>query len=223
MGARFAKFLLGIALLPACWGASLGFYSCLLRQEPFIKAQWPFLAGMVAYTLVFSVFQQPIRTYVFGHELSHALWVWFFRGKVKGFAVGKEGGKVETTKSNFLIALAPYFFPVYSVLLILLYLIARSFWPLQPYFKIFVFLLGFSWAFHVIMTVFAMAKDQEEVRETGVTFSLAFIYLLNVLILGGLLVFTSSSMRFEQFAASVMKNIRTQYSQLYRLTFNGYR
>lgn len=211
---RLIKFLLGVALLPACWGATTAFYATFAQQDSFFKTQWPFLAGFAAYALIFSLFQQPIRTYVFGHELTHALWVWLFRGKVKGFAVSGEGGKVETTKSNFLIALAPYFFPVYSILILLAYLVARSFWPIQPYFKWLVFLLGFSWAFHVAMNLYALFKDQEEVRETGLTFSLALIYFLNLLILGALLVFTSPQLRLETFMTTVAKKIELQYRQL---------
>lgn len=218
MGARLAKFLLGIALLPACWGATGGFYATILRDGKFFHDQWPFLAGFAAYLILFSVFQQPIRTYVFGHELSHALWVWFFRGKVKGFSISSSGGQVETTKSNFVIALAPYFFPVYSFLLILIYLTLRAFWPLQSYFKVLVFLLGLSWAFHLVMTLYALYTDQDEVRQTGVTFSLAWIFLLNLLILGGILVFTSPGIQFETFISSIAKQIKIQYLHLYHLT-----
>lgn len=178
--------------------------------------QWPFLLGMVLYGLSSLFWQQPMRTYVFGHELSHAVWVWVFRGRVKGFAVSQKGGEVQTTKSNFLIALAPYFFPIYSVFVILLYVILRSFWEITPYFKFFVFLLGISWGFHVIMTVYALFKDQEEVRETGVSFSIVLILFLNVLILGGLLVFTSPSIFLEDFMLSSVQNIRYQYEGIVR-------
>ena len=54
--------------------------------------------------------------YVFGHELTHALWVWLMGGRVSRFRVGRDGGHIVTDKNNFWIALAPYFFPLYSLL-----------------------------------------------------------------------------------------------------------
>lgn len=211
---RLFKWVCALLLIPACWGAMQGFYETIVYNDDFFMVQWPFLLGVVLYGLISCFWNQPMRTYVFGHELSHALWVWVFRGKVRGFAVSHHGGEVQTTKSNFLIALAPYFFPVYTVLILLLYLLLRSFWNITPYFKIFVFLLGFSWGFHLIMTLYALYKDQEEVRETGIIFSFFLILFLNVLILGGVLVFTSPNLYLEDFIINVAQRIRVLYEGL---------
>ena len=53
--------------------------------------------------------------YVVGHELTHVVWSWLFGGKVKKFRASSSGGEVVVTKSNFLVALAPYFFPLYEL------------------------------------------------------------------------------------------------------------
>lgn len=211
MGIRLIKFLLALALLPACWGVLKGFFKELVLNDSFLLVQWPFLLGMICYGLLSLFWQQPLRTYVFGHELAHALWVWFFRGKVKGFSVSLKGGHVKTTKTNFLIALAPYFFPVYSILLILIYLLLRSFWPLTPYFKIAVFFIGMSWGFHVIMTFYALFKDQQEVRETGVSFSIVLILILNTLFLGGMLSFASPNVTIEVFLTGLLQEVKKVY------------
>jgi len=217
---RLIKFLLALAILPACWGSLLGFVDSVFYDESFFDAQWPFLLGFVVYAMLSLIWTQPLRTYVFGHELAHALWVWIFRGKVKGFSVSKKGGQVSATKSNFFIALAPYFFPVYSILVILIYLLIRSFWTVTSSFKVMVFFLGMSWAFHLIMTVYALVKDQEEVRQTGVAFSLVLIVFLNVILLGGFLSFTSPSLTLELFLTTISKEIQTQYIQLFKFSFS---
>lgn len=211
---RLFKWICALGLIPVLWGAVLAFNESILQSGDFFITQWPFLLGVVLYGLLSCFWQQPMRTYVFGHELSHALWVWVFRGKVRGFSVSQKGGEVKTTKSNFLIALAPYFFPIYSILIILLYLALRSFWKISPYFKVAVFLLGLSWGFHLIMTIYALFKDQEEVRETGVCFSVVLILLLNVLILGGIFVFTSPNIYFEDFVMAFVQNVRHQFENL---------
>jgi len=83
-----------------------------------------------------------------------------------------------------------------------------------------VFFLGMSWAFHLIMTVYALVKDQEEVRQTGVAFSLVLIVFLNVILLGGFLSFTSPSLTLELFLTTISKEIQTQYIQLFKFSFS---
>ncbi len=59
---------------------------------------------------------KPMRVYVFGHELTHAIWTWLFGGRVKRFKATSTGGHVVDHEEQFLITLAPYFFPLYVVL-----------------------------------------------------------------------------------------------------------
>src|SRR6476646_4520188 len=82
---------------------------------------------------IVALFLLPIVLYVFGHELTHALWVWLMGGRVSRFKVGREGGHILTDKNNFLIALSPYFFPLYSILVIALYGALSLFVNMQPY------------------------------------------------------------------------------------------
>ena len=58
-------------------------------------------------------------------ELTHALWTWLMGGKVNRFKVTSKGGHVIVSKTNFLIALAPYFFPVYAVLVVAVFVIGK--------------------------------------------------------------------------------------------------
>ncbi|MBI4711019.1 MAG: hypothetical protein HY767_00935 [Candidatus Omnitrophica bacterium] len=156
-----------------------------------MKEQFWFFAGFVAYVIVYSILQNPIKTYVFGHEFTHAIWTWMFRGKVLSFRAGGSGGSVTVSKSNVFISLAPYFFPVYTVLTMAAYLTAKAFWKVEPYFEIYRFILGFTWAFHLILTAYVLIKGQEDVKENGAIFSAIFIYLANVLVLGFLFVYLS--------------------------------
>ena len=78
----------------------------------------PLLAGAACWLVIFLLLPKPMWIYVFGHELTHALWTWLFGGRVKKMKVTSAGGHVVVSKTNFLIALAPYFFPLYAVLVI---------------------------------------------------------------------------------------------------------
>ena len=124
--------------------------------------------------------------YVVGHEFTHALWTWLLGGKVKKFKASSKGGHVVVTKSNFLIALAPYFFPLYAVLVVAMFLLGCLVWNWQSYLPVFHLLLGAAYAFHVTLTWHVLKGSQSDITEQGYLFSAVVIFLgnLTVLLLG---------------------------------------
>ena len=134
--------------------------------------------------------------YVFGHELTHALWVLLFRGKVKSISVTRNGGSIKATKANPVIILAPYFFPLYTLIIIGAWLLADYFFPIEEYFPLIIFLIGFTWSFHLLLNLYILRVSQHDVRAVGRVLSGVLIYTLNVLILGLLIAFISRSLHF---------------------------
>ena len=215
--AKFIKFLVGVALLPACLGITVGTYRLYFNDLSIVREQFWFFAGFAAYVVIYSILQNPIKTYVFGHELSHAIWTWMFRGKVLGFRAGASGGSVTVSKSNVFISLAPYFFPIYTLFTIVAYRVAKTFWKVEPYYEAYRFLLGFTWAFHLILTVYALLKDQDDARENGTFFSVVFIYIANVLVLGLLLVYLSEHVMLGEYFSRIGNQIALQYTRIFEL------
>jgi len=206
---KAGKILLGILLLPACVAATVVFgrevFPVLFREV------W-FLAGLFAYLLLLAIFQQPIRTYIFGHELTHVIWVWIFGGRVKGFKAAAKGGEVRTTRSNFLIFLAPYFFPLYSALAIGIYLLLGLIWDLPPPALSYLsFALGFTWAFHLTLTIYVIIQGQPDIWAAGRIFSFPFIYLVNVVILAALIIFVTPESSSRLFFRSLWERSRGDY------------
>lgn len=106
---KWGKFIVAILLLPICGGAALAFWQ-VLRSCGGADTTWvPLLAGAACWVVIYLLLPKPMLLYVFGHELTHALWTWLFAGNVRQFKATSEGGHVVVTKNNFLIALAPYF------------------------------------------------------------------------------------------------------------------
>lgn len=143
----------------------------------------PFWAGIVTYGIFQAVFSYPVRTYVFGHELTHALAGLLSGARIKKFKVGAAGGSVSLTKVNLWIALSPYFIPVYTALALVAYWVGGKFWPLSNYHGVFLFVVGFTLAFHVCLTYYALKQGQSDLEEFGVFFSLVVIALVNCLFL----------------------------------------
>ena len=117
---RWVKFIVALFLLPICAVLSQTFFTVFARatvtQRLWAGEEfWFFSLGAVLWLIAFFGLPRPMLLYVFGHELTHALWVWLMGGRVSRFRVGREGGHIITDQNNFWIALAPYFFPLYSI------------------------------------------------------------------------------------------------------------
>jgi hypothetical protein len=180
---KWIKFIIAILLLPVCAGAATALWR-VLRASYGADTVWvPFLAGAACWLVVFLLLPKPMWLYVFGHELTHALWAWLFGGRVKKMKVTSAGGHVVVSKTNFLIVLAPYFFPLYAVLVILAFAIGHWIWDWRVYFVWFHLAVGAAYAFHVTLTWQALQTRQTDITSQGYLFSAVIIFLGNVSVL----------------------------------------
>ena len=97
--------------------------------------------------------------------------------------VTSRGGHVVITKTNFLITLAPYFFPLYAVMVIAVFAIGHWIWGWENLFVFFVLFLGAAYAFHVTLTIHALQTQQSDITSQGYLFSGVVIFLANAVIL----------------------------------------
>jgi hypothetical protein len=118
------------------------------------------------------------------------------------------GGFVTTDKTNIVIALAPYFVPFWSVVILALFALTRfSLLALETPMpavaeKVLYGLIGFTWAFHLQWTLWMIRRDQPDLRENGTFMSLMIIYLVNLLLLVAMLCVASEHLSFRDFATS---------------------
>ena len=114
----------GIALFlfPVCLAIveTLAMVARDFRQVP--EGSFYFFLGFFGYFGFQWAFFKPMRTYVFGHELTHAFAAWMSGAEVISFHVSKKGGAVTLTKTNLFVALAPYMFPLYALILLVVLL-----------------------------------------------------------------------------------------------------
>jgi len=184
--AGFFRLLFGLALLPMCWGVSRTFFDAIVRAAG--PSGWlsvetlSLLGGIAAFALSWMAISHPVRMYVLGHELTHALWGLLFGARPSDVRVSETGGSVRLTKSNVLITLAPYFFPFYTFVVIVAALVTSAFFRPLPYLPLWLFLIGFTWSFHVLFTLETLTQRQPDVKLYGRIFSWTFIFLVNVAI-----------------------------------------
>ncbi|MGH8093026.1 MAG: hypothetical protein ACREIF_06090 [Chthoniobacterales bacterium] len=209
---KWVKFIVALFLLPVCAILSQTFFTSFARATVAERLWagegfWFFSLGAVLWLIAFFGLPRPIVLYVFGHELTHALWVWMMGGRVSRFKVGREGGHILTDKNNFLIALAPYFFPLYSILVLALYGGLSLFMDMQPYGRLLYALVGVTWAFHLSFTCWMIPKNQSDLSDNGTVFSLVVIYLINLLLLSAMLIIASPHITFASFGVDIVRNI----------------
>ena len=238
---RWLNTIIGVFLLPVAWLLTQTFFGVFSRaawQHEFWRTDefWFFALGFALWILWFfgSIWSlgepRPVRAYVFGHELTHAIWVWLWGGKVSRFEVRRDGGFIVTDTHNFWIALAPYFYPLYSLVLIVLYGAASLFYnvataegvfllmtPLQWLFL----LLGATWSFHLSFTCWMIPKGQSDLTSHGTFFSLVIIFLLNLLVLSLFLIVAAPEITFATFGRELLRHTEDFSAAVYLLVTRG--
>ncbi len=177
------KAACGALLLPACWAGFFVLAKVLAATGPVDVVWVPLVAGLLCWMVVYGLLPEPLWLYVLGHELTHALWAWAFGGRVQRIKVTSTGGHVALTKSNFLITLAPYFFPFYAVLIAAFFGAGDALWGWQYGRPVFLVLMGAAYGFHVTMTWSILRTRQPDVVSEGAFFSAVIIILGNLFVL----------------------------------------
>lgn len=217
---RIFKVFLAVLLLPVAISATLSLYEALSNIRYFSKNQAYFLAGVITYVVVQVLFYKPITLYVFGHELQHALATWLCGGKVKVFSVSKKGGKVAATKSNTFIALAPYLVPIYTALVLLVYFVLSWFFDVSRYTGHFIFLVGATLAFHIVLTLEVLRKGQSDVVKSGFIFSLVVIYIANIIAAVFILSLVFEDISMLRFFESSYESAKAIYLAIFNQLFS---
>jgi hypothetical protein len=180
---KWLKTVIALLLLPICVGAGSALFM-VLRASGEAQTTWvPIIAGAACWLSIYLLLPKPMLLYVFGHELTHAVWTWAFGGRVKKFKATSRGGHVVVTRSNFVVALAPYFCPIYAILLVLIFWAGHWFFNWRHVLVWFHLLVGAAYAFHVTLTAHILKHDQTDITDQGYIFSMVIIFLGNVVVL----------------------------------------
>ena len=180
---KWLKFLAGLGLLPVCY-AAVEVLIRVLRLSGQMQSFWiVFAAGAACWVVMFLMLPRPMWLYVAGHELTHAVWTWMFGGRVRKIHISSKGGHVVITRNNFLISLAPYFFPFYAAVTVAVFAAGHLIWGWSRYQPLFHLLLGAAYAFHVTLTLQILQTRQSDLQQHGWFFSMVIIFLGNAAVL----------------------------------------
>lgn len=189
---RFVRFFAAVLCFPFVWALCLTFVDSFFLVSGqahglFSAEAVSLFLGMAAFLAMRLFVSDPVRLYVLGHELTHAVWGLAFGAKVGDLKVSAKGGSVKLTKSNVWITLAPYFFPFWTMVIVLLALVVRAVMhfvaPSSPFPApwAWMFAIGFTWCFHLCFTIRSLMQTQPDVEEYGRVFSWTLILACNLL------------------------------------------
>ena len=186
---RFFRTIIAVLLLPLLVVCVYNFIKTIFTfAGTTTLSMVPFWLGIIIYFIFQAIFFKPMRTYVFGHELTHALTGLLSGARIKKFKVSKNSGSVSLTKDNIFITLSPYFIPIYSLFIIIVYLFLAWFIDVKPFYSYYLFLSGIALAFHFALTFYAISIGQSDMKVYGVFFSLIIVCLINVVMVSIVLV-----------------------------------
>ncbi len=209
---KLIKFIIGIVLIPSCVAATEALFRTLKQLEPSSASAvpfsvWGFFIGFALWVLLYLCMPRPTRTYVFGHELSHLLWAWMLGIPAGRLRISSKGGSVSVARNHFLVTLAPYFFPIYTILVILVRFSVNIFMDTTPYEPFWLGAIGLTWAFHLTFTFSMLKNHQPDIQQEGTLFSYVIIYLFNILGVAFWIVL-ASSVPFEDFIRANVASYR---------------
>ena len=220
MSMSLIRFLIGVFLIPVCITTSqilLAIASVPHSNTTSIISSHmlSLIGGYILWLIIYFSLPPPVRTYVLAHELTHALWGILMGAHVSTLAVGKTRGSVTLSKTNFIITLAPYFFPLYTVIVVAMYYLTSIFYNMSKYDLLWLSLIGFTWGFHFTFTICSLSQQQTDIQAYGRLFSYTIIYILNLLGIALWIVLVSSP-TLQDFIGL----IRYYFTQMWNIVYN---
>ena len=121
---------------------------------------------------------------IFAHEFTHMLFAVLTGHKPKNMSIRQgEGGSFSYFgKGNWLITVAPYFFPIFPFLWMLLGIWFEFHNKAFPIWYIMTF--GFLVGYHIVSNFYQIHSEQTDFKKAGFFFSVLFIPGANVLLIG---------------------------------------
>jgi hypothetical protein len=155
--------------------------------------------------------------YVFGHEWTHIFATRLCGGIVYDHYVGRDGGWVDTNKSNTFISLSPYLIPFYTFFVVLGFAAAGLFVHLDRVLlpqgqsllagltltKALYFSVGLTWCFHLSYTLRTLRHQQTDLLRNGLRFSRLLIFIVNLALVAVFLIIASPTITLGSAQASL--------------------
>ena len=150
------KFAVTLLLIPVIYALTV----CFVNEAKLIGSDFinVFVQGIIAFLVFYLFIYEPAKFY-------------------------KQGQKITEKTTRFfspLFKIAPFVIPIYSILLFLSYGLVSLFTKSQAVLHSFLFLIGFSFIFHLVFSAKALRSRRNDFLMTSYLFSFFFVYIITV-------------------------------------------
>jgi hypothetical protein len=182
---------------------------------------WWFCGGFCLWVVLFAALPRPTLTYVLAHELTHALWGVLMGARVSRLKVGSKGGSVMVSRNNVWITLAPYFFPFYTFLVVIAFVLLSLKWEMVWTYPFWAGLIGLTWSYHLTFTAMALNLQQPDIKIHGRLFSYVLIYLINLAFAAAAMTFLGEN-SFADLGQSILAYAKSTYVEAWSYVRDGF-
>ncbi|MDD2751737.1 MAG: hypothetical protein PHN59_01215 [Candidatus Omnitrophica bacterium] len=170
------KFILGVCLLPFIYTATTAFLGEFSQIETSLQNY--FWYGISSFLVIYLFIWEPTVIYAKGQRILEVIFT-FFRP---------------------LVRVAPFLLPIYFIILMVAYGLVSFFNQSAEARDFFVFLFGFSMAFHLVFSAKSLRTRQEDFLKANYIFGFSFLYLVNLMLLSFLFSFIFEKFSFVHFS-----------------------
>lgn len=195
-----------LMLLPWLYAMTATIFQALVGEREWAAEAYALVGGGAIAAIACRLFRPLWLIYVAGHELTHALWALLFGQRVTAIKVRKTGGHVILSGTNSLITLAPYFFPFYGVVWLIVTACVDRWTRLHlPSWTV---ALGFgvTYVLHLVMTAKVLRLRQPDIESEGYVFSAVMVLLGNLAMASVLVPVSMGTLQFDEMIAMIWNN-----------------
>jgi len=174
-----AAVIMFLSLPAICF--SLKFFAVLKMENIYLSV------GLVFFVFSKTMMDASVRTsmQVIAHEFSHSFFALLTFHKVKNIRIHPDdtGGEMEFKGyGNWLIIIAPYFFPLFCII----FMVLMNFFAKQYIFNV---ILGYFLGYHIDTVLSQIHPEQTDLKKVGYPFCFLFLPGMNLLTIGCILAF----------------------------------
>lgn len=189
------KFVFFILLLPLVVTMTVNF----MQQLEALPSEYIayFIRGIAIYLFIHLFIYEPAGVYGYGQKVVGSIFKFFAP----------------------LVTVAPFFLPIYSLLLLMLFYFAQLFIKDDRVIYCFMFLVSFTLTMHLVFTAKSLREKDKNASKPNYFFALALIYTVNTFILALMFNLIFEDFSFPQFFLSTTRQAGHIYMSVFRQLF----
>ncbi|MFH1359569.1 MAG: hypothetical protein ABIJ41_00835 [Candidatus Omnitrophota bacterium] len=189
------KFIIFVCLIPVVIAATRGFVEQMSSIPDVLRAF--FLWGIFVYIFVHVFICEPKELYAYGQKIVSQIFRFFAP----------------------LVEVAPYFLPIYAILLLIIFYFVVLIFKAGEYGRYFMFMLSFFLTMHFTFTAKQLRAKEENALKPNYFFSISIIYIANIVLLSLFLDLIIDSFSFVELFTAITRQTEGIYSTIFHQLF----